>query len=471
MPVAAWSADIPFQDRFWRLLYTDRSLFRTSDTIEAWGLLQPRDGSAIPEAELRLDAGICYEGDATCAPTAIVSVPISPKSDTGVFTASVPIAGLPTGEYELGLWVGEHRVAATSLSVGIIRKPAYQLDVDHRPPGGHRRRPGRGDHHRGVLRRDARAGRRDPVASMRYDEAEPVGSTTTGADGTGRLDVVLERTGSQWDWQEIAARPAGPEEGTISASTQVLVFGSGVVLDGQATLDGTSLRIDGALHGVDLERLERELRAGNGPRPPAARAGRRRRHRQRPDRGALAGRRPHRPGLRLHRQEGGPDLRLPGALEDRSATRRVTTDDAGRFVLRVAVPVAGHAYEVTLSAADADGRTAELHPRADQVAGVSQRGDGPAIPSPTSTPGRAIGGAEAEASRSATRSRRPSAPTVGGTAWRPGEPSVPLLHRATRCPRAPRHPREPALHANVHRRRRPEPVRSERPGSTARTAA
>ena len=125
VPVAGWSTELPFADRFWRILYTDRSLFRPSDTIEAWGLALPRGGGAMPQAELRLTAGSWWSEDSGAPPAAIVRAAVAPDPRTGVFAASIPFEGLPAGYYELGLWVGEQRIAATSVRVGVIRKPAY----------------------------------------------------------------------------------------------------------------------------------------------------------------------------------------------------------------------------------------------------------------------------------------------------------------------------------------------------------
>jgi hypothetical protein len=360
VPVDGWRTQVPFADTFWRVLYTDRSLFRQTDTIEAWGLLRPRDGGATPDAELRLTAGDWWSEDTGAPPAAIVRAAVVPDPRTGVFAASIPLAGLPLGDYVLGLWIGEQRIAGTSVRVGVIRKPAYQLDV-----ATDRRVVVDGDTLTATVTATFFDGTRAPgieVTTKLESEGNPSSTTaTTGADGTTEVALPVRWTSDwwQWGWPAVSAQPTNPEEADIKASTQVLAFSSRVVLDGEATLEGKRLGISGSLHAVDLERLEREQpnEYEGGLRPQGA---------------AIAGSTViaaivERWQARIRIGQGYDFISKKTfdtyRYEDRAKSlgmRRATTDASGGFSFNVAVPAADHWYEITLSSADADGRRASL---------------------------------------------------------------------------------------------------------------
>jgi hypothetical protein len=359
VPVGAWSAEQPFEDAFWRLLYSDRSLFRQTDTIEAWGMVVPRGGGATPSAELRLTAGYWYDGSGEL-PEAVVRAPVNPDPWTGVFAASIPIQGLPIGDYELGLWIGDHRIAATSVRVGVIRKPAYQLAV-----ATDRRVVVTGDTLTTTVTATFFDGTRAPGIEVEVQlgsEADPYssGKATTGADGTARIALpVPAYPWEQWYWPSVTAHPTNPEEAQIEASTQVLVFRSRVLLDGEAAPAGATPAIRGSLNFVDLARLEREQRAGNvGELLPkgAAVAG-----------SSVTATIVERWEARISTgrvydfitKKTIPTYRY----EDREkslGTRTTKTDARGTFAFDMPAPARDHQYRITLTAADSDRRETSL---------------------------------------------------------------------------------------------------------------
>ena len=372
VPVDGWSAEVPFADRFWRILSTDRSLFRQADTIEAWGLVLPRSGGAMPDAELRLLAGCCRYGDSEEYPEAVVRVPVDPDPQTGVFAVSIPFSGLPIGDYELGLWIGNHRIAGTAVRVGVIRKPAYQLDV-----ATDRRVVVDGDTLTTTVTATFFDGTRAPGIEVAVEvsseaDASSSGEATTGAEGTAKVALGVRGGWDQWYWPSVTARPSDPEEADISASTGVLVFDSRVVLDGVATLKAKRLAIRGSLHAVDLERLEREQRQGFEGE-------------LRPQGDAVAGStvtativETWEVRIRTGRvydfiTKKAVDTYRYEAREKSLGTRRATTDARGNFAFDVPVPAAGHSYRITLTSADADSRKTSLELDASQVLPASGR--------------------------------------------------------------------------------------------------
>ena len=332
VPVDAWSAEVPFEDRFWRLLYTDRSLFRTTDTIEAWGLLRPRDGGATPGGGAPPRGGRLWDGrrrGRVLRRRAIVRAAVAPDARTGVFAASVPIAGLPIGDYELGLWIGEH--PRRRHAPGGRRHPQAGLPARGRRPTAGWSWTATGCRHGHRPRSSTGRARRESRSSSRSgssDEGEAVATRHDRRRRHRRRRRLARRAshGGQWGWQEVAARPAGPEEGRSRPRPRCSPSPAGWCSTGRRRSTGRGSAISGSLHAVDLERLEREQRAGfeDELRPQgAAVAGA---TVTATDRRAVAGQDPDRPGLRLHRQEGGRHVRVPGPRSKDLGTRRVTTD-------------------------------------------------------------------------------------------------------------------------------------------------
>jgi hypothetical protein len=363
----AWSQEIPPEERLWHLLYTDRSLFRQDDTIEAWGLIMPRDGGPPPGAELRLIPADYWwdesdEEDGSSA--AVVRAAVEPDSRSGVFATPVALHGVPIGDYTLELWVGDEQIAATWVTVGVIRKPAYRVDVST---------------DRRVLVGDApivatvRATFFDgtPAPGIGIDagigwepwmgpaDLDTTGSGTTGGDGTAAITLRAGDPGDQWGWDTVVAWPSGPEEGGIVGATSVLRFVSSVVLDGEASVTGGSVRVRGTLHAVDLARLEREQSEGfEGELQPQGA----------PVAGAT---------VTVKVEEGWeapiPTGRVYDFISKRSVetydyewrskdlgVRRARTDAGGRFSLALPAPATGHEYTITLIAADRAGRKTSL---------------------------------------------------------------------------------------------------------------
>ncbi len=381
VPVSSWGAAPPYEDQLWRLLFTDRSLFRQTDTIEAWGLIRPRAAGATPAAELRLLAGCCWDDESENIPVAVARTAVAPDPQTGVFASSIPIQQLPIGQYDLGLWVGDRRIAGTSIDIGVIRKPAYQLDVVT-----DRRVVVDGD----VLAATVTGSFFDRTRAPGIEVAVAVGtdedslagtSTTTGADGTADVALPIRWVGdwSQWSWSAVTARPTGPEEAEIQGSTEVLVFRSRVVLDGQATLSGRRITVSGSLHDVDLARLEREQRDGYQGE-------------LRPQGNPVAG-----SAVAATVVESWDVCTRTGRVYDFIAKKAIDTFDCqsrqrtlgtwravtnahGDFSFSRTVPAAGHSYSITLTAGDADQRETSLELEAAQAEPTSEH------PAPTGIP-------------------------------------------------------------------------------------
>lgn len=335
---------------WWLLLSTDRTTFRQSDTIHAWGVVKARrDGSVPANLELRLAIP-----DQPGAP--IVRTPVTGTS-RGVFSGDLAFRNLPTGQYEVSLYSGTDLLRSLWVEVAVIRKPAYAITVTT-------------DHH-AYLRGDTIAvagnvafydGSHAPGLSLlgQLDgwDAAPSVTATTAADGAFHLALV-----GGWDpgWGtssfvqvDVGVHPSGPEEGTISGSAPIVIFPSAAWLDASATLANGHVQLTGRLTAVDFAKVEAEMAAGQWPTDPSG--------------AALAGRTVtarvihHVP---VKRQIGTQYDFITKQVRplydyterlDTIATPTLTAGSDGRLSLDMAVPAAGDQYEVDLTARDAAGR-------------------------------------------------------------------------------------------------------------------
>ncbi|MFO1540475.1 MAG: alpha-2-macroglobulin family protein, partial [Chloroflexota bacterium] len=351
----------PEVDAAWTLLYTDRTVYRTTDTVNAWGLVRGRDDGVVPDG-LALDL-VSTEGDWPWTDDpAIVHAPIRP-SGIGAYTVALPLADVPEGWYQLLLRRGDVAIAAVDVEVAPIVKPELALTLTTRRHVYIAGETVLAD----VTTRlfDGTAAPAVPVAVELWSDDSITDRTTTDARGAGaiRLLAPAEESGS-WRYADLDARIARGESGEADAHATILLFPSAVVLDGRATVEDGTVRLRGDLSTVDRPRLERELARGayavDDPRGTR-----------------VAG-----STVRVRVVETTPTRRQTGTTYafiarrvvpvwdygERRATileRALVTDAEGRFALDLPA-IRGRGYELQVRATDASGRTTLLQVWAQQ---------------------------------------------------------------------------------------------------------
>ena len=340
----------------WSLLHTDRYLFRPGDTVNVWGFARDRDAEAGPAAvtvSLYADSG---------EPGSPVIASLSRRPDAaGAFSGSMSLAGLPDGQYSLSLAVGGRIIRSTTIAIGPIAKPAYQLEVTTG-----RRVYIAGDTMKVIVAAHFFEGTPVPGVPLIINSSindGPIGSATTDSLGTAVLGTVatIEENQEGPSGTSIGVAPTRAEEASISGtSPQVAVFPSSRTIDAVSRIGQGKVIVTGGVHLVAVNRLEAAIARGSSfweldPRGAAVRNA----------------------TVTVAFVELIPSRRQVGTeydfvekkvvpvydtnIRERAAgTVRVTTAADGSWTASVPASVADHGYQIVASVADPDGHVARI---------------------------------------------------------------------------------------------------------------
>jgi hypothetical protein len=336
---------------YWSVFETDRTLYSRKDTIGAYGLVRDRDSGAVPEdVSVRL-----FHQDTWGDGPALARVAVRPDA-RGAYSTAIRLDDVPAATYRLQVWVGREVIDELWVRVDRVRKPAYRLEV---VTG--RRVYIQGDRVRVTARASFYEGSPVPNLPLQLDgivEGRGVTDATGTAIVRGIAQLESERD-EEPTHRTAQARPGRAEEGEIvGASPYVLIFPSGYVIDASARLADGRIVVDGSVHELDRDRLEREIAA----------------------QGETWGLDPAGPGVAgasvtaafdeviTNRVQRGTeyDFILKKAVpvweyettERDAGTIKVRTDRDGRFTAEMEAPGPGRSFVVRMAVRDPDGYTA-----------------------------------------------------------------------------------------------------------------
>jgi hypothetical protein len=355
-----WERTASADSTYWSMLLTERELYRTADVIGVWGYLRGRDDDSVPPTvQLRL---VRNDAESMADPPAVARADVAPDA-AGTFSAPLRLSRVPIGYYRLQAVVDGRVVASTYVEVGVIRKPAYRLDLEP-----DRRAVFSGTTVRFTTTATFFDGSPVPDLPITYGSD---GTATTDATGSYVVSVKMnaeECTDEYCRWDTggknggLGVSPAVQEEADIGASADVVVFPTSHDIDLEGRLDGRTLRISGSVDEVDLAGVEAAIAAGTWDRWDEATHD--------PDGAPVPS-----ANVKVTVTELVPVRRQVGSDYDfiekvvrpryeydtrRELVRTLTvrTDSRGRLAANVAVPDAGHQYEIGAETADPQGRAA-----------------------------------------------------------------------------------------------------------------
>ncbi len=237
---------------YWRFLYTDRHLYRLTDTIHFWGLVRAREN---PPPSQQVTVRITGSGSESEYEPVVVAEDTFTTSPTGTFTGELSFAGVSAGYYNLEVAVGDQVVTSTYLEVRDFVKPAYKIDVV----------PDRKAVFTGeTVNFDVSAtffeGSPVPNLGLNYNGMAQ-GQLTTDADGQATVTATAP-TGTPYrsfDSFSLDVVPQLAEEGEITGSAWVQVFPAAVTFrDIQTDFRDGQAVVEGQLTAVDLDRINSE---------------------------------------------------------------------------------------------------------------------------------------------------------------------------------------------------------------------
>ncbi len=256
--------DYHSNDAYWLLVHTDRAVYRSTDEIDAWGVVRRRDDGAIPSTlVLRLTNDWTWDSEGA-ADLPVTTITVKPDSRTGVFTGQVTLDDVPKGGYTLAIWSGKDQVASRFIHVSEIEKPAYRMSL-----ALDRRFVLVGETVTATVRTEFFEGSPAPGLEIGVEGFGNGVAAKTDADGVARFSSTTgwptdgSRDGTRTPY--VYARPIGPEESGIeSDGLHYVLFPSRLLLDVNASIAGDGISVAGSVHALDLARAEREWAASAG---------------------------------------------------------------------------------------------------------------------------------------------------------------------------------------------------------------
>jgi hypothetical protein len=240
---------------YWRFLYTDRRLYRPTDSVNFWGLVRLRD-KPPPSQEVTVEISGSDYTSFDYQPVVIASTTVT-TTPMGTFIGELPFKGVSPGYYSLEARVGDQVIASTYFEVRDFVKPAYKIDVI---PS--RKAVFAGEEIAFAITASFFDGSPVPSVQLSYTGAAN-GSVTADANGQASVLYTGDTYGfgygyGAYRFDSVNVVPALAEEGEITGGASVQVFPSALTLDATSEVSAGTATVSGTVYNVDLERINND---------------------------------------------------------------------------------------------------------------------------------------------------------------------------------------------------------------------
>jgi uncharacterized protein YfaS (alpha-2-macroglobulin family) len=250
---------------YWTYIYLDKGIYMPEDTVNAWGVIKPRDGgSTEKEAVLEL---IRYDystnGNENVSVLTASKVGLSPN---GTFTGSLRLANYNPGSYEVRVRIGDKVFLSTYIQIIEYTKPAYKIDIV-----SDRNCMYAWDRVNFGIQASFFEG--TPVKGLKLDynlsisgntalngKTPERGSLVSDASGLSKITVVP--TNSEQGWRPLSLNlnvsNQEAEEQAINKYSTVTVFPKDTMIDVKTDLEESNGKISISTNRIDLSKLKGE---------------------------------------------------------------------------------------------------------------------------------------------------------------------------------------------------------------------
>jgi alpha-2-macroglobulin len=250
-------------DDYWAYLYLDKGIYMPEDTVNAWGVIKPRDSSSTKkEAVLEL---IRYDystnGDENVSVLTSSKVDLSPN---GTFTGSLRLTNYNPGSYEVRVRIGDKTFQTSYIQIMEYTKPAYKIDIipDHNYMYAWE-----------TVNFDIHASffEGTPVKGLKlnYDcsisgntqlnkNAANSGSLVSNDSGASKVSLVPTTSDQGWRPQSLYLNVSNQEaeEQAISEYSTVTVFPKDTMVEVKTNMEGSNGKISISTSRINLEKLK-----------------------------------------------------------------------------------------------------------------------------------------------------------------------------------------------------------------------
>jgi len=244
-------------DNYWQFMSTDRYTYQMTDTIKFWGVIKSRKED-IRQKQVKValyDSSRFWDYNGTYTdqqPVAFADVMVSPFN---TIEGNISFKGLDPKTYSLVVTFGDETVSQTSIEVLTYSKPSYQLSVSASKPAIFA-----GDSVTFTVKGTFFDGTPLTNTSVDYNgywNSTISGHVTLDNNGEAKVTVTPDYSGNQNSYYprdlQINFTPSSAEEGEISGTGDVLVFGPHMYLQAdQKQQSGDNYTFQAKLNNIDI---------------------------------------------------------------------------------------------------------------------------------------------------------------------------------------------------------------------------
>ncbi len=246
-------------DSYWTYLHLDRGIYLPQDTVNIWGILKPRSGTADEtEAELEL---ISYNwrlpGNDSASVLSSQRITLTPD---GTFTGSLRISNFNPGSYEVRVRVGERVMITQYLQVMDYTKPVYKIEAE----------PDRNFVYAWeTVNFDIAASffEGTPASGMKLDYTTFIdskaknGKLTSDQQGSSKLSLQPETSAPGWRpvMLTLSVSNSEAEEQQVREYRYVNVFPKDTMVEAETNIDGDTGTISLTTSSIDISALDSNI--------------------------------------------------------------------------------------------------------------------------------------------------------------------------------------------------------------------